>query len=131
MTLQAAKAYRDAYAAAVPVRERWLVDELLTRGQDPGMLSRPGRLPELWAWATALIDTGPMSLRLLTSQPNDDPQPGFRPPWYDHDDLTPHLSDGALWLIDLLGVHLATLVMAAVPDTRWDVYWAPPEGCTM
>lgn len=125
MPLTEANAYRDAYAAAIPVRERWLAEELRARGEDPGMLCGPDRLPDLWSWATALIGTGPTTLRLLTQQPTDDPQPGTRPPWHAQDEPSPFLSDGALWLVELLGSHLATLVIAAVPDAHWDVYRAP------
>jgi hypothetical protein len=124
-SLKEAKAYRDAYAAAVPVRERWLADELRARGDDPGMLSGPNRLPALWALATALIDTGPTSVRLQTPQPSDEPQPGIRPPWHDQDQPSPFFSDGALWLIELLGAHLATLISASAPEAHWDVYRAP------
>lgn len=120
-----AKAYRDAYAAAIPLRERWLADELRAHGHDTMLLTGPEQLLELWAWATSLIDAGPTTLGLLTQQPADDPQPGIRPPWYDQGQPDRFLSDGALWLIDLLGGHLATLVVEAAPQAHWDVYRAP------
>lgn len=120
-----AKGYRDAYAASIPIRENWLADELHVRGHNPNMLAGANRLPDLWAWATALIDTGPSTLRLRTPQPANDPQPGVRPPWHAQEEPSPFLSDGTLWLIELLGAHLATLIMAAVPEAHWDVYRAP------
>lgn len=94
--LDDARAYRDAYAAAVPIRERWLADELLACDQDPVLLSGPDQLLELWSWATRLFDTGPSTLRLRTPQPSNDPQLGIRPPWYQQNQPDRHLSDGAL-----------------------------------
>ena len=38
---------------------------------------------------------------------------------------TPHLSDGALWLIDAIGCALATLVLKDLPGTCWEVYRMP------
>jgi len=88
------------------------------------LLADPSHLPQLWGWATSLIDSGPTSARLVTPQPSDDPQPGIRPPWHDQDSPNPFLSDGVLWLIELLGAHLATLTCLALPEAHWDVYRA-------
>lgn len=120
-TLEEARAYCAAYAAAVPYRCEWLANELDARGQDRDLLASPEGLPELWEWATELIDTGPLTLELLVPQPAADPQPGVRPPWHSQDDPNQRLSDGALWLIDLLGMHLAALLLKNCPNAYWDV----------
>lgn len=121
-TLGDARAYCAAYAQAVPIRCEWLADELRARGQDPNLLVGPDGLPELWAWATRLFDTGPTTVELLTTQPASDPQPGVRPPWHSQEEPSHRLSDGALWLVDLLGVHIAALLLEACPDAHWDVF---------
>jgi hypothetical protein len=121
-TLEQARVYCAAYAAAVPFRGEWLGQELQARGQGRDLLAGPEGLPELWAWATNLVDTGPMTLELLTPQPAGDPQPGVRPPWHSQDEPSELLSDGALWLIDLLGVHVAALLLEACPNAYWDVF---------
>ncbi len=125
MTLEDARAYCERYAAAVPVRERWLADELAARGEGAALLAGRDQLPGLWTWACDMFDSGPTSLRLLVSQPVNDPQPGVRPPWYSQERPSPYFSDGALWLIELLGAHLATLLMADEPALYWDVYRVP------
>lgn len=121
-TLAEARAYCAAYAAAAPARREWLTNELRARGQDTQVLAGPAGLAELWAWATHLIDAGPTALRLLTAQPAADPQPGIRPPWHSQDEPSHRLSDGALWLVDLLGMHVAGLVLEACPSAHWDVF---------
>lgn len=124
--LREARQYCDQYAAAVPTREQWLATELAMTGGNPTWLEGPDGLEHLWAWATRRIDTeGPTSLTLTTAQPEDDLQPGPRPPWHAQDKENPYLSDGVLWLVDLLGCHLARLVLDEVPDAHWDVYRAP------
>lgn len=124
--LREAKRYRDQYAAAVPLREQWLASELAMTGGNPAWLDRSEGLADLWTWATRRIDTeGPTELVLATVQPDGDPQPGPRPPWHAQDKQNPYLSDGVLWLVDLLGCHLAALVLDELPDARWDLYRAP------
>ena len=39
----------------------------------------------------------------------------------------PWLSNGTLWLIELLGGHLASVVIDARPDAHWDVYQPPDQ----
>ena len=113
-------AYRDAYAAAAPVRRRWLAAELRAAGQPSSLLNGPGQLAALWHWYTSWFDeAGALSLTLRTPQPADDPQPGARPPWYAQDDPKPLFSNGGLWLIDLVGVHWGLLAMDAIPGSEW------------
>ena len=120
-----ARKYRDAYIASLPSRTAWLVAEVTAHSADADMLFRGAAgLGSLWAWATDVIDTGPSTLQLRTTQPADDLQPGVRPPWYDQSAEDPWLSDGTLWLIELLGVHLANVVVEARPAAHWDVYQA-------
>ncbi len=115
--------YRDEYVASLPRRTQWLVAEVTAHGIDDAMLLRGAEgLRPLWAWATVLIDNGPSTLQLRTSQPAGDLQPGVRPPWYDPSTRDPWLSDGALWLIELLGVHLADIVLDAKPGAHWQIY---------
>jgi hypothetical protein len=93
------------------------------RRRRPG---RPGGLGPLWTWTTGRFDSeGATGLALCAPLPDDDPQGVPRPPWHAPDRPNPYLSDGALWLIEGLGCHLATLVTAACPEARWDVYRAP------
>lgn len=124
-----AREYRDAYVASLPSRKEWLVAEISARGDDPDMLSRGvSGLGPLWAWATDLIDTAPKSFELRASQPSEDRQPGLLPPWYDQTKQDPLLSNGALWLIELLGGHLASVVIDARPAAHWVLYQAPGEA---
>ena len=121
-----ARRYRDEYAAAVPLREDWLAEELTSTGGDRDWLSGPEGLPSLWLWFTRRLDKehpgGPV---LHAMQPEKDPQPGDRPPWYVTSGMPTYVSDGALWLIELLGCHLATLVLDGLPGAHWDVYVVP------
>jgi hypothetical protein len=124
-----ARMYRDAYVASLPSRTQWLLPEITAYGADCNMLSSGGAsgLGALWAWAADVIDTGPSTLELRTSQPAGDLQSGARPPWYDQYRQDPWLSDGALWLIELLGVHLANVIVRAKPGAHWAVYQASDE----
>lgn len=122
-SLTEAHQYRDAYVASLPSRAEWLAAEVIAHCIDAATLSQgPDGLDLLWAWATDLIDTGPSTLQLRTSQPADDLQPGIHPPWYDQSARDPWLSAGALWLIELLGTHLGHVVLDAKPRAHWDVY---------
>lgn len=121
-----ADAYCDSYVRSLPSRRAWLAAEFAARpAGGHSTSSRTASLETVWEWATALIDTGPHTLRLATEQPGDDPQQGPRPPWYDQSAPDPYLSDGALWLIELLGVHLADALAAEKPEAHWAVYRSP------
>lgn len=115
--------YSAKYAAAQPIRLSWLRRELEAQGYEPSAMVPVEQLQALWDWATRQFDTP--NLTLMTSQPADDPQPGDRPPWYAQTTPWVRMSDGALWLIELLGAHLADLVMARLPESRWGVYRVP------
>lgn len=128
-SLTDARKYRDAYVASLHSRRDWLVAEMIARSADPEVLSHGALgLEPLWAWAKDLIDSEPSTLRLRTSQPANDLQPGPRPPWYDQSTQDPWLSDGLLWLIELLGVHLTSVVLDARPRGSWEVYQSPSES---
>lgn len=125
-TKKAATAYRDAYAAAVPLRAAWLAREAAASSCDAAALDGPRGLGLLWMWTMRRFESeGAAGLALREPLPDDDPQRGPRPPWHAPDQPNPYLSDGALWLIEGLGCHLSLLVTAACPDAHWDVYRAP------
>ena len=108
-----AQAYRDAYVAACPERVAWLRSEVTRRGGPAAAVDgSPDSLGPLWAWLQGRLGEpgGP-----LVDLPG-------RPPWYDPQRPNPHLSDGALWLIDAVGCYLAALVTEAFPEARWEVY---------
>ncbi|WP_148616550.1 hypothetical protein [Nocardioides rubriscoriae] len=131
LSLLEAQAYCDSYVASLPYRRLWLRNEIdATTNGRADMLSGVSTLPMLSSWSYDLIDKSRGQLSLATPQPVEDQQMGNRPPWYETQDgsLAAPLSDGTLWLIDLLGVHLADLVTAAVPTAEWGVYVAPKRS---
>jgi hypothetical protein len=125
-TKASASAYRDTYAVGVPVRAAWLGREVEASGGAAASLDGPGGLDRLWAWVVRRFEEeGATGLTLVAPLPDDDPQAGRRPPWHDPARANPYLSDGALWLIEGLGCHLAMLTMHACPQARWELYRAP------
>lgn len=126
-SLKQAEEYCASYAKGVALRAEWLGREVAaTSDLDTTALTGEAGLMELWRWFGHRLTTeGPTRLTLRTPLPDDDPQHGQRPPWQAPNKTNPYLSDGALWLIEGIGCHLAMVAMDNCPEAEWEVYRAP------
>lgn len=98
-------------------------DEVTASGGETTWCDGPEGLGALWQWFDGrLREAGPTGLVPAAPLPAADPQAGARPPWHSPDQPNPYLSDGALWLIEGLGCHLATLAMCSHQGAGWEVY---------
>lgn len=118
MTLAEARAYRDAYVAAIPERVAWLHREVTRTGGPADRLDEtPASLVALWEWFLDWLET-------------DGTAEGVegRPPWYRQDRPSRYLSDDMLWMIDAVGCYLAQVIQESVPEARWDVFRGPDRA---